>query len=129
MAADASPGRKILLVEDEPNVIELMTIFLTRKGYEIHNVIEGTEVFDKVREIRPDLIILDIMLPKLNGFEVCSRLKSDPSLKNIPVMILSALVQKSEIEMGVRMGADMYMTKPFHNAELISNIEKLLGQK
>ena len=120
--------RKILLVEDEPNVIELMTIFLSRRGYEVANVIEGTEVLDKVRSLKPDMIILDIMIPKLNGFEVCSRLKSDPELRNIPVMILSALVQKNEIEMGIRMGADMYMTKPFQNSELISNIEKLISK-
>ena len=127
MAPDASAKLpKLLLVEDEPTVVELMTIFLGRRGYEVHNVVEGTEVMDKVRSLKPDLIILDIMIPKLNGFEVCSRLKADAALKNIPVMILSALVQKNEIEMGIRMGADMYMTKPFHNSELLANIEKLI---
>lgn len=122
-------NRKILLVEDEPNVIELMTIFLSRRGFEIVNVVEGTQVLDEVRRTHPDLIILDIMIPKLNGFEVCSRLKADPGLRNIPVLILSALVQKNEIEMGIRMGADMYMTKPFQNSELLANIEKLLAGK
>ena len=123
----AHKGKTILLVEDEPSVIELMNIFLSRNGYKILNVLEGTEVVDKVRSAKPDLVILDIMIPKLNGFEVCSRLKADAELKNIPVLILSALVQKNEIEMGIRMGADMYMTKPFQNAELIQAIEKLLS--
>ncbi len=130
MPVESAAGKKkILLVEDEPNVIELMTIFLTRRGFEVFNVIEGPDVLEAVRKLRPDLIILDIMIPKLNGFEVCSLLKADPALKNIPVMILSALVQKNEIEMGIRMGADMYMTKPFQNSELIASVEKLLGLK
>ena len=120
---------KILLVEDEPSVIELMNIYLSRRGYEIFNVADGTEVMNQVRVVKPDIIILDIMLPKLNGFEVCGLIKSDPALKHIPVMILSALVQKSEIEMGIRMGADLYMTKPFQNTELLANIEKLLGKR
>jgi len=108
--------------------VELMEIFLSRRGYDIFNVVDGSLVIDKVREIKPDLIILDIMLPKLNGFEVCGLLKSDPALMRIPVLILSALVQKTEIEMGIRMGADQYMTKPFHNAELLANIEKLIAK-
>lgn len=126
--SDPAPAKKntILLVEDEPSVIELMNIFLFRRGYEIFNVADGAEVLNQVQAVKPDLIILDIMLPKLNGFEVCSRIKSDPALKHIPVMILSALVQKSEIEMGIRMGADLYMTKPFQNSELLANIEKLI---
>ena len=129
--SDPIPAKKIklLLVEDEPSVIELMNIYLSRRGYEIFNVADGSEVMDKVRSLKPDLVILDIMLPKLNGFEVCSLIKSDPALKNIPVMILSALVQKTEIEMGIRMGADLYMTKPFQNSELLANVEKLLGKR
>src|SRR5438045_3907568 len=120
----ASFRRKILLVEDEPAVLELMDIFLGRRGYEVAGVMDGSLVLDEVRKVRPDLIILDIMIPKLNGLEVCSRLKADPELRTIPVLILSALVQKSEIEMGIRMGADMYMTKPFQNSELLASIEK-----
>ena len=116
-------------MEDEPSVIELMNIFLGRRGFEVSGVVDGSLVLDEVRKVRPDIIILDIMIPKLNGFEVCSRLKADPELKNIPVLILSALVQKSEIEMGIRMGADMYMTKPFQNSELLANIEKLLASR
>ena len=129
--SDLPPAKKntILLVEDEPSVIELMNIYLSRRGYEIFNVADGTEVMNQVRVVKPDIIILDIMLPKLNGFEVCGLIKSDPALKHIPVMILSALVQKSEIEMGIRMGADLYMTKPFQNTELLANIEKLLGKR
>ncbi len=122
-------GYKILLVEDEPSVVELMTILLRKRGYEVSSVIEGTEVLDEVRRAKPDLIILDIMIPKLNGFEVCSRLKADPELRGIPVLILSALVQKNEIEMGIRMGAEMYMTKPFQNTELLHAIQKLLAEK
>ena len=126
MSEEAQAKKHILLVEDEPSVIELINIFLSRRGYEIFNVADGAEVINQVRAVKPDLIILDIMLPKLNGFEVCGQIKSDPALKHIPVMILSALVQKSEIEMGIRMGADLYMTKPFQNSELLANIEKLI---
>ena len=121
--------RTILLVEDEPSLIELMNIYLSRRGYRIVTVADGAEVMNQARSVKPDIIILDIMLPKLNGFEVCSLIKSDPALKQIPVMILSALVQKSEIEMGIRMGADLYMTKPFQNSDLLANIEKLLERK
>ena len=128
-AGDLRGMRKILLVEDEPSVVELMTIYLGKRGFEVTSVIEGTEVLEKVRSVRPDLIILDIMIPKLNGFEVCNRLKADAELKSIPVLILSALVQKNEIEMGIRMGAEMYMTKPFQNSELLAAIEKLLAGK
>ena len=128
MSQEAKPKKRILLVEDEPSVIELINIFLSRRGYGIFNVMDGAEVMNQVRIVKPDIVILDIMLPKLNGFEVCSQIKSDPALKHIPVIILSALVQKSEIEMGIRMGADLYMTKPFQNSELLANIEKLISR-
>ena len=124
----ASERIKILFVEDEPTIIELITILLQRHQYEVIHVGEGDLVLAKVKEVRPDLIILDIMIPKLDGFEVCRQIKSDEGLKKIPIIILSALVQKGEIEMGIRMGADLYMTKPFQNANLLGNIEKLLKE-
>jgi DNA-binding response OmpR family regulator len=119
---------KILLVEDEPVVIELLKIYLEKHGFSIIHVSDGTDALNKVRGENPALIILDVMIPKLNGFEVCRLMKSDPVLKNIPIIILSALVQKKEIETGIRMGADLYMTKPFDNSELLSNIQKLLSK-
>ena len=117
---------KILLVEDEPSIVELVTLTLKNNGYEVLSVMDGTKVIETARQNKPDLIILDIMIPKLNGFEVCRQIKTDEELKKIPVLILSALVQKGEIEMGIRMGADSYMTKPFQNKDLLNNIQKLL---
>lgn len=117
---------KILLVEDEVSIIELVTLMLERKGYEVFSVIEGSEVIDRIRKVLPDVVILDIMIPKLNGFEVCGQIKADEKLKDIPVLILSSLVQKAEIEKGIRAGVDLYMTKPFQNKDLMDNIEKLI---
>src|SRR5262245_15722948 len=93
----AESAGKILLVEDEPSIIELVAMFLEREGYKVVNVAEGTSVIEAVRKVHPDIVILDIMIPKLNGYEVCKNLKADPKLKDIPILILSALVQKGEI--------------------------------
>lgn len=120
---------KILLVEDESVIIELVTIYLVRHGYSVITISDGSQVMDTVKQEKPDLIIMDIMIPKVSGFELCRMIKSDPELKQIPVLMLSALVQKSEIEMGIRMGANIYMTKPFENSELLANIQKLLKER
>lgn len=125
----SAPRARILLVEDEASLIELLDLVLSNCGYKISSVTDGSQVLDRVRQEKPDLIILDIMLPKLNGFEVCQRIKTDPELKHIPILILSALVQKGEIELGIRMGADIYVTKPFQNSHLIEAIETLLRRK
>jgi DNA-binding response OmpR family regulator len=120
---------KILLVEDEPILAQLVSLFLQKSGYRVVHVDDGSKVIETVKKEMPDLIILDVMIPKLNGFEVCQKLKKDKKLKLIPVLILSALVQRGEIEAGIRMGADLYMTKPFQNSELLENIQELLRDR
>ena len=121
-----NPRAKIFLVEDEPSIIELVTLVLVNRGHEVVTLTDGSEVVERVRREVPDLIILDIMIPNLNGFHVCQQIKTDANLKKIPILIVSALVQKGEIEMGIRMGADIYITKPFQNRQLLEAVDKLL---
>jgi DNA-binding response OmpR family regulator len=125
----SAPRARILLVEDDQSLIELLDLVLTNSGYAMTSVTDGSHVFDRVSAEKPDLIILDIMLPKLNGFEICQRIKTTPFLKHIPILILSALVQKDEIELGIRMGADIYITKPFQNHHLLEAVETLLKRR
>lgn len=116
---------RVLLIEDDPDMIEAMRIRLEANNYAVVVARDGLEGLDKARTEKPDLIILDIMLPKMDGFKVCRMLKFDEKFKNIIIIILSAKVQKSDIERGKEVGADAYITKPFKAEELLAKIKEL----
>jgi len=119
--------KRILIVEDEVNMQELLKFRLQENGYEVAVAGEGFVALTKVRTFRPHLIILDLMLPKMDGYTICRLLKFNDGYKGIPVLILSARSSEDDISRGMAMGADGYMTKPYEPAELLAKIKELLN--
>ncbi len=114
--------KKILIVDDEADLVELLQVLLEQKGYEVFTAFDGQEGLDKVKEKRPDLVVLDVMMPKMDGYQMCRLLKFDEELRQIPVILLTARGQERDKKTGRDVGADDYMTKPFENAELLQKI-------
>jgi len=119
----------ILLVEDDPFLIDIYTTKLETSGFEVGVAKNGEEALDKLKEKKPDLVILDIVLPRLDGWEVLARIKENPELKDLKVVALSNLGQKEEVEKGVKMGATKYLIKAHHTpAEVVEEIKKCLAE-
>lgn len=117
---------RILLVDDEPSVVRMIQKRLDNAGYEVLVAMDGEEGFRKAKEDKPDLIILDLMLPKLNGYEICLMLKKDSRYKKIPIVMFSAKAQPKDVEQGLECGADAYVRKPFRAEELLNQIRALI---
>jgi len=122
-------GKRILLVEDEAQLVEMVKMRLEASGYEVISARDGQEALDKARKDNPNLIILDLMLPKIDGYKVCRMLKFDEKYKSIPIIMFSARAQEQDRQMGMQVGADAYISKPFEPKALIEKIEELLGKK
>ncbi len=120
--------KKILIVEDEESLMKLETILLTSKGYTVEGVTSGTAALKTIADAPPDLVLLDVMLPDLGGFEVCQQLKSSQHTRNIPVILLTAKKSPEDLARGKEVGADQYITKPFKSAKVIAAIEQLLNR-
>lgn len=118
--------RKVLLIDDEPEIIETVKFLLGLKNFEVVAAMDGVEGLEKAKSEKPDLILLDLILPKLNGYEVCARLKRDPDTKDIPVLILTARDEAESILRAYRAGADEYIVKPFTTTVLLEKINKHL---
>lgn len=120
--------KKILIVEDEESLLKLESILLTSKGYEVRGVPNGMAALESLKEEHPDLILLDIMLPEIDGFEVCRRIKSEPTTKHIPIIMLTAKKSREDMARGEQVGADWYITKPFKSAMVIETIQRFLAK-
>jgi phosphate regulon transcriptional regulator PhoB len=120
-AATRSAGR-VLVVEDERDVAELIRYNLTREGYEVVVAGSGGDAIKQAREVQPDLVLLDIMVPQVNGWEVCRRLKQDAETRAIPVIMVTGRVEEGDKVLGFEMGADDYVTKPFSPRELLARV-------
>ncbi len=120
---------RVLIVEDEPNIVLSLEILLRRAGYETASAGDGEEALELIRRTRPDVVLLDIMLPKRNGYEVCRSVKSEPTLSSIPVIMLSAKGQEVEMLKGLELGASAYITKPFGNAEVLEAVRAALESR
>jgi two-component system phosphate regulon response regulator PhoB len=120
---------KILIVEDEEDIQELVQYNLKKEGYQITGVVTGEEAIEQASSARPDLIILDLMLPGVDGLEVCRRLKGDPKTQHIPIVILTAKGEESDIVVGLELGADDYITKPFSPKVLLARLRAVLRRK
>ncbi len=116
---------RVLITEDEPNIVESLTFILTRAGYEVSAVLDGEAAVRRLRSDPPDIMILDIMLPKLNGFEILKLVKTDPLLKSLPVLILTAKGQAHDRQLAEEIGANAFITKPFSNRDIIEQIGHL----
>jgi len=120
-AARQQQGR-VLVVEDERDVADLIRYNLTKEGYDVVIAPTGSDALKQARDVHPDLVLLDIMVPELNGWEVCRRLKADVETKNIPVIMVTGRVEEGDKVLGFEMGADDYVTKPFSPRELLARI-------
>lgn len=120
-------GKRVLLIEDEPNIIEAISFILSRDGWTVHIHEDGTTAVDKVRAMPPDMIILDVMLPGRSGFDILRDLRGDDTTKSIPVMMLTARGQDKDRELAMRLGANLFMTKPFSNTEVRDHVRDLIG--
>lgn len=120
--------KKILIVEDEATLVELMKIRLEANGFDVISAYDGQQGLEMARGEMPDLIILDLMLPKIDGYKVCRMLKFDDKYKNIPVIMFTARAQDSDRKLGEEVGADAYIIKPFEPEILLSKIRELLKE-
>lgn len=118
--------KKILAVDDEKHIVRLVEVNLQRAGYEVETAYDGREALEKVKKSKPDLIVLDVMMPHLDGFSVLKALKQDPETKSIPVIMLTAKAQDADVFRGWQSGVDSYLTKPFNPLELITFVERIL---
>lgn len=118
-------GSRVLLAEDEPHIIELLCFLLKRAGFAVDIVETGPGVLAQVKSGAPDVLILDVMLPGMNGFEVMRRLRADPSGSALPVVMLTAKGQREDREAAERLDVDVFITKPFSNADLIDTVTRL----
>jgi len=118
--------KRILLVEDEKDMVYAVTLQLEANGYEVLSAYDGREGLGKAKKEKPDLIILDLMLPKMDGYKVCGLLKADTRYTKIPIVMFTARAQESDIKLGEELGADAYITKPFEPQVLLSKIRELL---
>jgi len=117
------PGELILLVDDEPNILELGKIYLEREGFRISSVTDGLQAVEAVKKESPTLIVLDLMLPGLDGYEVCKRVRAD---SDVPIIMLTARDEDIDKIIGLELGADDYMTKPFNPRELVARVKAIL---
>jgi DNA-binding response OmpR family regulator len=120
------PPKKILIADDNANIRDALTYLLEDEGYELLLAKDGAETLRRVREKRPDILFLDIMMPEINGFDVCRTIKNDPDLRATYVIMLTAKGQLAEQERGKEVGADEYIVKPFSPMELLTKVKNIL---
>jgi DNA-binding response OmpR family regulator len=119
----------VLLVEDEPHIVESLSFLLTRAGFQVRTEADGEAALNRALEDQPAVVVLDVMLPGLDGFEVLRRLRADPRGRGLPVLMLTAKGQARDREAAREAGADLFITKPFSNAELVAAVSRLAGGK
>ncbi len=117
---------RILIADDEPVNQELLEAFLVKEGYELEFANDGLDALEKVESFQPDLVLLDVMMPKMSGFEVCEKLKSNPETSGVMILMVTALSELGDIERAVKVGCDDYLSKPIHKLELLKRVENML---
>ncbi|OGO13038.1 MAG: two-component system response regulator [Chloroflexi bacterium RBG_13_68_17] len=123
-----SDQKRVVCIEDEPEMIDLVRLILGRKGFNVIGANGGIEGLETVRRLRPDLILLDLMMPDMDGWEVYQQIKADPALREIPVVVVTAKAQSIDKVLGLHIAkVDDYITKPFGPQELLESVEKILG--
>jgi DNA-binding response OmpR family regulator len=119
--------KRVLIAEDEPNIVESLTFILERSGFEVGVTTTGRQALEEARATMPDILILDVMLPEMDGYEVLRRLRAEERTKTLPILMLTAKGQREDRETAISCGADMFVTKPFVNSDLIAAVKKLAG--
>ena len=120
------PNEKILLVDDEPDFVEIVQFFLEENEYQVAAATNGEEALEKAIEEKPDLILLDIMMPKMDGFTACRKLKNNKNTRNIPIIMVTAIGRREDIAQASKAGANGYMMKPFNLVKLVDRIQEVL---
>ena len=120
--------RKILIVDDEPNIVMSLEYAFKKKSFEVFVARDGTEALEIAKEQIPNVILLDIMMPQMDGYETLKRLRKDKNLKDTKIVFLSAKSKMADVEKGLEMGADSYMTKPFSIKKVITDVEQLIAE-
>ncbi len=118
---------KILIVDDEPNIVISLEFLMKKEGFEVAVAGDGEEALAKVASFNPDLMLLDVMMPKKSGFEVCEALRADPAKAGLLIVMLTAKGRDTEVAKGLAIGADAYVTKPFSTKDLVSRVKSMLG--
>lgn len=118
---------RILAVDDEPNIVRLIQVNLERHGYQVETANNGAQALAKIKANRPDLLVSDVMMPEMDGFELLANVRRDPALMDLPVIMLTAKAQDKDVLEGYKTGADMYLTKPFNPQELLAFVKRILS--
>ncbi len=118
-------GKRVLIAEDEPHLVESLSFILHREGYDLATALDGEAAVLSIWAKPPDLVILDVMLPKMNGFEILKKIRADTALRPLPVIVLTAKGQSQDRAMALEMGADLFLTKPFSNKAVLAAVKDL----
>ncbi len=116
---------KVLIVDDEPNILMSLDFLMRKEGYEVFVARNGTEALESIQNHLPDVVLLDIMMPDVDGYEICRFIKSNPETENSKVIFISAKSKESDIKKGYEIGADFYITKPFTNKQIVNKVKEL----
>lgn len=127
MAAETAPRKRILVVEDEDNIAIALDYLMTREGYEQERIATGAGAVERIRASRPDLVLLDVMLPEVSGYEICQQVRLDPALASVKILMMTARGSAMERRKGLAMGADGFISKPFELKALRAEVRRLLA--
>lgn len=119
-------AKKVLIADDEPNIVTSLEFLLEHNGYDVRVARDGQEVLDQLPEYQPDLILLDVMMPVRNGFEICQTIRANPEWRGMKIVMLTAKGRDIEATKGLALGADAYVTKPFSTKDLVERVRELL---
>ncbi|WP_029462440.1 response regulator transcription factor [Serpentinimonas barnesii] len=118
--------KTLLIVDDEPNILLSLEFLMKREGYQVHLARDGVEALEAIAALRPDLVLLDVMMPRKTGFEVCQEVRANEALKSTRILMLTAKGRDTDVAKGLALGADAYMTKPFSTKELVEKVRQML---
>ena len=121
-------GKRILIVDDEPNIVVSLEFLMKRNGHDVKVVSDGESALAAVAEFAPHLILLDVMLPRLSGYEVCQRVRENPAWESVKIIMLTAKGRDVDMTKGLAVGANAYMTKPFSTRELVEKVQAMVGE-
>jgi len=120
---------RVMIVEDEPNIVESLSFVFSREGWQVAAALDGDTAIERLLSEPPDVLVLDVMLPPHSGFEVLKRVRSEASLKHLPVLVLTAKGQEQDRHTALRLGADAFVTKPFSNRDIVQQVRELAGSE
>jgi DNA-binding response OmpR family regulator len=120
-------SRTVLVADDEPNIVISLEFLLQQEGYRVQVAHDGQEAWEAIQRQPPDLVLLDVMMPRLSGFDVCQKIRENPAWARLPIIMLTAKGREVEVSKGLALGADAYISKPFSTQELLAQVRALLG--